>query len=86
LDESLPTRRKRLRMRAWHRGTREMDLILGTYADAVLEALDPAAADAFERLLEENDHDLYDWVCGRSRAPEDHAATIGLIRAYRGLE
>ncbi|MGI3185369.1 succinate dehydrogenase assembly factor 2 [Nioella aestuarii] len=61
---------KRLRMRAWHRGTKEMDLILGGWADAHLDGADDAALDLFERVLEEEDQDLYQWVSGQVQAPE----------------
>lgn len=59
---------RRLRMRAWRRGTREMDLILGPFADEVLPELDAPARAAFEALLDENDHDLYRWISARLAA------------------
>lgn len=62
-------RRKRMRYRAWHRGLKEMDLILGHFADDHLADLSPAALDAFEALLEESDADLYQWICG-AKIPE----------------
>jgi antitoxin CptB len=62
-------RLRRLRYRAWHRGTREMDLILGPYADARLEAMPPAELDRFEALLEEADTDLFDWLLGNQPIP-----------------
>lgn len=61
---------KRLLMRAWHRGTKEMDLIMGGWADAHLETADAATLDLFERVLEEEDQDLYQWVSGQVQAPE----------------
>ncbi|MEM9012849.1 MAG: succinate dehydrogenase assembly factor 2 [Pseudomonadota bacterium] len=72
---------KRLRIRSWRRGTREMDLILGPFADHDLRALAAAERDHYERLLNENDGDLYAWVSGRIAAPEDYAALIELIRS-----
>lgn len=57
-------RLRKLRMRSWRRGTKEMDLILGPYADAHLAAMEPARLDLFEALLDENDQDLYYWVAG----------------------
>jgi len=56
---------KRLRMRAWRRGTKEMDLILGPFADAVLADLDAPLRSQFDALLAENDHDLYQWLTAR---------------------
>jgi antitoxin CptB len=64
-------RLRRLRYRAWHRGTREMDLILGPYADARLEAMPLAELDRFEALLEEADTDLFDWLLGNQPIPAD---------------
>lgn len=72
-------RLKRLRMRAWRRGTREMDLILGPWAEAELDALGEADLDAFEALLEENDQDLYRWVSGAEPPPDSHAALIARL-------
>ena len=59
------TRLKRLRMRSWRRGTKEMDLILGPFSDSALEGLSPADLDLYEALLEENDQDLYPWITAR---------------------
>ena len=78
--EDRATRLKRLRMRAWRRGIKEMDLILGGYADAALDGLDAAGLDRFEAALAENDHDLLAWVTGRDAPPARHAALIGELR------
>ena len=59
------SRLKRLRMRSWRRGIKEMDLILGPFADDWLARLDDSALDTFEAILGENDHDLYQWVTAR---------------------
>ena len=64
-------RRKRLRYRAWHRGTKEMDLLLGRFADAQLAGMTRAQLDAFEALLSESDPDLYDWISGRAPVPKE---------------
>ena len=72
-------RLKRLRIRSWRRGTREMDLILGRFADTRLGDLDAGALDLYEALLEENDHDLYAWIAGRAGAPEAYAGLLSLI-------
>jgi antitoxin CptB len=58
-------RRKKLIFRAWHRGTREMDLLLGSFADAYVHTLDGTGLDQFEHLLTCSDPDLYDWKCER---------------------
>lgn len=80
--ESPENRLKRLRMRSWRRGTKEMDLILGPYADARLAAMDATALDAFEALLAENDTDLYPWITGAQPTPAQHVALIGALRDF----
>jgi antitoxin CptB len=71
--------RKRLSMRAWRRGMREMDLILGPYADARLAAMDGAGLALFEAFLDENDQDLLPWVLGQKPPPDRFAALLGDI-------
>ena len=69
--EALEQRRRRLRYRAWHRGTREMDLVLGPYADAHAPGLDLADLVRLEALMEEADTDLLKWVMGQESPPAD---------------
>jgi antitoxin CptB len=57
-DENFAARRKRVRYRAWHRGIREMDLVLGRYIDAHIETLQAPALDRLELLMDEQDADL----------------------------
>lgn len=83
------SRLKRLRMRSWRRGIKEMDLILGHWSDGHLGDLDPAALDLYEEMLNENDHDLYQWVTARigadgdkPRGPETYAALLDIISAH----
>jgi antitoxin CptB len=72
-DSAGPTyiRRKKLQFRSWHRGTRELDLILGPFADAAIETLDAAELDDYERLLDLQDSDLMDWVMGAKPLPSE---------------
>jgi antitoxin CptB len=81
--DDLPLRRRRLRYRAWHRGTRELDLMLGPYADARSEVLDTGELGALERLLSEDDADLQDWLLGHVPAPAEHRLLVAHIRAFR---
>ncbi|MEO0959377.1 MAG: succinate dehydrogenase assembly factor 2 [Pseudomonadota bacterium] len=85
--ESRETRLKRLRIRSWRRGIREMDMLLGPFADGVggLAALDEGQLAAYEELLEENDQDLYAWMSGRAEATLPHAPLIAHIRAWHGI-
>lgn len=64
-------RLKRLKFRSWHRGFREMDLILGPFADSRLAGFDPAMLDAYETLLGAPDWDLYAWISGTREVPEN---------------
>ena len=54
-------------MRSWRRGTKEMDLILGPFADAHLAGLSEPDLLTYDRLLDENDQDLMAWILGQSR-------------------
>lgn len=67
--EDIAMRRKRLRYRAWHRGTKEMDLILGPFADARTDAMDGPALDRLEALMDEEDPPLLKWVMGQEEPP-----------------
>jgi antitoxin CptB len=80
--ESGEARLKRLAMRSWRRGTKEMDLVLGPFADRHLAGLDPANLDLYDRLLDENDQDLILWVMGTAAAPDDFAALIAGIAGF----
>lgn len=72
--------RKKLLFRAWHRGTREMDLLLGSFAQVYLPTCTPAQVDLFEQLLAVPDPDLYDWKIGR--IPPDAAEDTEALRAF----
>ena len=78
-------RLKRLKIRCWRRGTKEMDLLLGGFADGGAADLDDAGLAALEALLDENDNDLYAWVSGALDVPDRHAPTIARLRGYHGL-
>ncbi|HEX3537950.1 MAG TPA: succinate dehydrogenase assembly factor 2 [Stellaceae bacterium] len=65
-------RRRRLLFRSWHRGTREADLILGSFAEEHLGGFDSVQLDRYEALLEVSDADLFDWLGGRAAPPPAH--------------
>jgi antitoxin CptB len=75
-------RLRRVRIRAWRRGIKEMDLILGGYADARLEALDDDGLAVLEAVLGENDHDLLLWVTGQAEAPPRYAPLMRELAAH----
>jgi len=66
-----PTRLKRLRMRAWRRGMKEMDMILGPFVDTKGESLTDAELSALEILMDRQDQQLFLWISGASTAPDD---------------
>lgn len=78
-------RLKKLRMRSWRRGMKEMDLILGPYADAELSQFSAEALDGYEALLDENDQDLYLWVTGAVPCPAALEPMISTIADAAGL-
>ena len=82
--EDIAIRRRRLRYRAWHRDTKEMDLVLGPFADAHLDGLAAPELDRLEALMDEEDTDLLKWVMGQEPVPADaDADLLGQIIAYR---
>ncbi len=81
----LDTRRKRALIRAWRRGTREMDLVMGRFADQELARLSEAELGEFERLLEETEADVFAWVTNRASPPEAFdTPLLARLRTYRG--
>ncbi|NOX40718.1 MAG: succinate dehydrogenase assembly factor 2 [Alphaproteobacteria bacterium] len=80
-NETLEIRLKRLRMRSWRRGTKEMDLILGPFADDGIARLSSGELDVYEQLLDENDHDLYRWFSEQVAAPPEFVALVAIISA-----
>jgi len=71
-----PKRRERLRFRSWHRGTREMDLLLGRFADTHLADLNDAQLDQYETLLTNSDPDLYAWITGAESVPPESDSEV----------
>jgi antitoxin CptB len=69
MHETADARLKRMKMRSWRRGTKEMDLILGPWADAHLADLEAPELLLYDALLEENDQDLISWILGQSSPP-----------------
>ncbi len=73
---NLDERRRRLLYRSWHRGTREMDLIMGRFADAAISDLTEAEITELEQLAEVPDPELYAWLTGRRPVPDDYELTV----------
>lgn len=68
----LDVRRKQILYRAWHRGMREMDLIMGQFADAEIGTLSDEDVAEFERLIEVTDRDLLGWITGELETPSNY--------------
>jgi len=83
----LDDRRKRLLFRCWHRGTREMDLILGRFADAEIADLSDGDLAELERLIELPDPDLYSALTGdQPLDPQYAGALFDRIQAFRAVD
>ena len=71
-SDGLDERRRRLLFRAWHRGTREADLIMGRFADAHIADLSEPELDAYEHLLDALETELLAWLTGGMAVPPEH--------------
>jgi antitoxin CptB len=80
----LDQRRRRLLYRLWHRGTREMDLIMGRFADAALGELTEAQIAELERLADVPDPELYAWLTGGQPVPDDY--DLAVFRRLRDFQ
>ena len=86
-SSGLDDRRKRLLFRCWHRGTREMDLILGRFADAEIANLSDHELSLLEQLIEVPDPDLYAALTGdRMLAAEYQTALFERIKTRRAMD
>ena len=88
MNEDVETRRRRAAYRAWHRGTKEMDFMLGRFADSALADMSPETLARFERLLAMPDPDLQQMLltpCPPAGA-SSLAELIGRGRAFHGLD
>ena len=82
-SDGLDERRRKLLFRAWRRGVREMDLIVGRFADAHIERFDEAGLDDFERLMEAPNAELYGWVVGTGDVPAQYdTAVLASLKAF----
>jgi antitoxin CptB len=77
-------RRKKLKLRAWRRGFREADLILGPFADRYVPNFSEAELDWLERLLEQPDQDVYAWILERTPTPAAFDGSLmNQLKAFR---
>lgn len=83
-SEGLDIRRRKLLFRSWHRGMRELDLVLGTFADASVDSLTEIEIHQYERLLDIPDNHLLAWITGEQPVPaEQRTALFERVLAFR---
>lgn len=75
-SDGLDERRRRLLFQSWHRGIREVDLILGRFADAALGGMNDAELDDYEAVLDVPTPDLMAWVMGEAPLPQDRTTPL----------
>ena len=75
-SEGLDARRRRLLFRCWHRGIREMDFVLGRFADAQLATLSEDNLAELERWLDVPDQQIFAWVNGMEPVPENYDTAL----------
>jgi antitoxin CptB len=87
-SDGLDARRRKLLFRCWHRGMRELDLIMGRFADNAIADLTADELGELEELIEVPDPELLAWVTGESDVPSAHdTATFRRLRDFnRGGE
>jgi antitoxin CptB len=84
-EDNISITRKRLIFRSWHRGTREIDLLLGKFADAHIPDLGEADLADYDRFLNNSDPDIYNWITGQEPVPpaEETAVVRLLVQFYK---
>jgi antitoxin CptB len=84
MDDVLDRRRKRLIFRSCHRGSKETDLLLGSFAERCLARMSEAELAEYERLIEEDDGLLYGWITGRLAVPPEwDGEVMRLLKAFK---
>jgi Uncharacterized conserved protein len=73
---ALNIRKKRLKFRCWHRGSREADLLLGTFADRYLEDMASADVVKLENIVDCDDQGIWDWLTGVTDGPKGISRTM----------
>ena len=84
---STDARRRRARFRSWHRGMKEMDMILGGYSDAHIDEMSESDLTIYEDLMENLDRDLFKWFTGEGTVPaEFDTALFRKICAFHKID
>jgi len=84
-EDNIAIKRKQLIFRSWHRGMREIDLMLGRFADAHVPQFDAGQLAAYDRLLKNSDPDIYNWITGQEPVPpaEDNDVAALLLEFFK---
>jgi antitoxin CptB len=86
-SEGLDPRRRKLKFRLWHRGIREMDLVLGGFADAELAQLSDGQLSEVESWLDIPDQQMFAWVNGSEEPPAElDTALFKRLRTFHGRD
>ncbi|MEP1442529.1 MAG: succinate dehydrogenase assembly factor 2 [Hyphomicrobiales bacterium] len=84
-SDGLDPRRKKILFRAWHRGTKEMDIVFGTFADAHIATLSVDELDVLEHLMSAPDRDLFKWISGEEPTPANYQSDVlSQIQKFHG--
>ena len=75
-SKDIPTLRKQIRYRCWNRGTRESDILLGSFADGHIDSLSDGDVLDFAALLSNSDADIYDWLSGHTPVPKEYDTAV----------
>ncbi len=78
------SRLRRMQFRAWHRGTKEADLMIGGFFDRFGATFGEGEADWFEALLDEEDVEIMAWAIGTARPPARYEGAM--MQAMRKLD
>lgn len=70
--ETTENKRKRLLFRSWHRGTRELDLLMGSFAERNLPDMSDEELDLYDVILTHPDPDIYNWIVGQEPTPANY--------------
>ena len=71
-SSDLDPRRRKVLFRSWHRGTREMDLVLGRFADAEIDRLSDEELTIYEALIDAPDREIFSWITGTEATPAEY--------------
>lgn len=81
--DNISINRKRLKFRSWHRGTREIDLLLGKFADTHVDSFGAEEIELYDRFLNNSDPDIYNWITGQEPVPpSEDTKVVRLLLAF----